>query len=370
MSLFGKKKKSASVAPVTTGAQPRPETKESVQQIKLTASTSVEKTIILFDDRKKTSKPSKNGLYVAEILLLDYCRRGKYPMSNNDYPKFWLYDYGIANVREALLSLETRGFIRLKTGREMLDTLTVPQLKLLLEEAGQPTTGKKADLLARLSDTVTDEFLDKTIKLKVYTLTPEGQTELDDNQYVPYMHRNHNLYTFHHEYKEPLTVWTLNQRFSEDDKRQYKDILDAELEAFYVWEDAQIEQFLQQIRGFDPAGYDRILNGIPEILLYDDPESKPKRTAKEEKSKNNFLINYITEIQIYDKLIFHLHNKTLRISIDKELYTDTLIRLLNAYDAYKHWAYSLGQPGQLWFDDSVDAFSRNKTQEEYLKAKE
>ena len=39
--------------------------------------------VIAFDERKQISFPSKNGLYVAEILLLEYCSKGKYPNPKN-----------------------------------------------------------------------------------------------------------------------------------------------------------------------------------------------------------------------------------------------------------------------------------------------
>ena len=42
--------------------------------------------VVTFEERKRISYPSSNGLYVAEILLLDYCRQGKYPKPSSGYP--------------------------------------------------------------------------------------------------------------------------------------------------------------------------------------------------------------------------------------------------------------------------------------------
>ena len=68
--------------------------------------TQFEKRVIPFDERKKISYPSRNGLYVAEILLLEYCSYGTYPQPKNGYPGFWWFAYGIRNVGFRLKSLE------------------------------------------------------------------------------------------------------------------------------------------------------------------------------------------------------------------------------------------------------------------------
>lgn len=46
--------------------------------------TQFEKKVIPFNERKTVTYPSKNGLYVPEILLLEYCKYGKYPKPSNE----------------------------------------------------------------------------------------------------------------------------------------------------------------------------------------------------------------------------------------------------------------------------------------------
>ena len=48
--------------------------------------------VITFEERKKTSYPSRHGLYVAEILLLEFCGLGKYPKPNGRYPGLWWFE--------------------------------------------------------------------------------------------------------------------------------------------------------------------------------------------------------------------------------------------------------------------------------------
>lgn len=74
--------------------------------------SSLSQRVIPFEGRKRISYPSARGLYVAEIMLLEYCNQGKYPKPSSGYPGFWWFKYGIRDVGHALESLEKRGFIR------------------------------------------------------------------------------------------------------------------------------------------------------------------------------------------------------------------------------------------------------------------
>lgn len=63
--------------------------------------TVFEKTVVTFEERKKTAVPSQRGLYPAQILLLEYCSYGTYPEPKNGYPGFWWFEYGIRDVDTA-----------------------------------------------------------------------------------------------------------------------------------------------------------------------------------------------------------------------------------------------------------------------------
>ena len=108
--------------------------------------TEMARKVITFDERKKTSYPSNRGLYVAEILLLEYCSYGKYPKPSGGYPGLWWFEYGIRDVGHALESLEKRGYLRWAPLDQCLSSLKVDELKQILDKAGLPTTGKKVDL--------------------------------------------------------------------------------------------------------------------------------------------------------------------------------------------------------------------------------
>lgn len=98
-------------------------------------------TIPDIDSMNANASPSKNGLFPNEILMLDYSR--KYKTNNNDFPGFWLYEYGVKQPQELLKSLENRGFIISGDVEDALVQLKVADIKAELTALGLTTTGKK-----------------------------------------------------------------------------------------------------------------------------------------------------------------------------------------------------------------------------------
>lgn len=156
--------------------------------------TMFERKVVTFDERKRTSIPSRNGLYVPEILLLSFC--GQYPNPKNGYPGYWWFQYGIRNVKEALDSLEARGFLVMDSG------------------------------------------------INKYRLTDLGEAEIEENAYVAYMHRN--------TVRTDFTVWDLNLLLGAGDKSRYLEII-AQINAKAEKEEkARNEESRTQLREIDP----------------------------------------------------------------------------------------------------------------------
>lgn len=185
--------------------------------------TAFERRVVTFEERKKTCIPSERGLYVAEILLLFYCSKGKYPHPKDGYPGFWWFKYGIRDVGKVLKSLEDRGFIKLGTAADAAASLKVAELKELLSAEGLPKTGKKADLVRRVAENIPgDKILAAGAELK-YHLTKLGEEELEDNAYVPYMHNNRNTTVegVKGAYGE-FNVWSVNRILGSGDKSSWR----------------------------------------------------------------------------------------------------------------------------------------------------
>lgn len=130
--------------------------------------------------------PSNNGLYPDEILMLFMA--SKYKTGNNDFPRYWEYNYKIKNPQEILTSLENRGFIQQGGLKETLSSLMVNDLKEELSANGLKTSGKKEELVNRLIDSVDCHVLETKFPNKPYKLTELGEDELKQNEYVIKIH--------------------------------------------------------------------------------------------------------------------------------------------------------------------------------------
>lgn len=175
-----------------------------------------QRKIVTFEERKKTSTISRNGLYVAEILLLQYVSYGTYPHPKNGYPAFWWFEYGIRNVGAKLQSLEERGFIRMSTPLESVSSLTAPQIKEILKAHNLPLSGKKDDLVQRIKENLTDNDVSDYISERKYALTDLGKNELSENEYVPIMHKSPDKTDENSMFGYSFNVWEVNRRLAQN----------------------------------------------------------------------------------------------------------------------------------------------------------
>ena len=183
--------------------------------------------VITFEERKKTTYPSSRGLYAAEILLLEYCKQGKYPKPAYGYPGFWWFKYGIRDVGHALESLEKRGFIRWRSKADSLAGMKADELKSILADRNLSKAGKKADLIARIIKEIPENEINIPDNMMKYELTETGKTELTENGYVPYMHKHSNATTEDSTFGEPFTVWGINRLFPDGDAKNWLQVVGA-----------------------------------------------------------------------------------------------------------------------------------------------
>ena len=178
--------------------------------------------VVPFDDRKETSYPSARGLYVGEIMLLDYCNKGNYPKPKSGYPGFWWFKYGIRDIGHALESLEKRGFLQWAPKTGSLKYMRVNELKQILSDAGLPTSGKKADLIERIILEISEDDITIPDYDAKYELTELGKAELKDNEYVPYMHNHRHLTTEDGRFGDTFTVWDINKLFPDGNTSDWR----------------------------------------------------------------------------------------------------------------------------------------------------
>lgn len=165
----------------------------------------------LLSDLIKNAIPSKQGLYPHEIIMLEYAPYFK--TSNNSFQNFWYYQYSVTDPQSILDSLYNRGFIEVGDLKSALEKLKLSELKDELKLLNQKVTGKKDELIDRLLENGDVGYLNHKYKERYFALTPKGEQELKENQYVSYLHRNRHM-----------TVWEMNQRIAQT-HYPYRDIL-------------------------------------------------------------------------------------------------------------------------------------------------
>lgn len=247
--------------------------------------TPFERTVITFEDRKKTAIPSNGGLYPAEILLLEYCSKGSYPKPKNGYPGFWWFTYGIRNVDTALQSLESRGYIVFGSAADSLKSLTVQQLKDILVTKGQPTTGKKADLVMRIAETISEsDLLAAGIQLK-YVLTEIGHQELEENAYVPYMHNAPNKTTEDDRFGMVFNVWSINRLLGTGDKSNWRAVVDEQEDIIKTETVSNNDSFMAELKKINPDSYRKLKDQDRQIGAV----QKAREKYNEDKDLNSYI---------------------------------------------------------------------------------
>ena len=246
--------------------------------------TIFETTVIPFEERKKTCIPSSSGLYVGEILLLSYCEKGKYPCPEYGYQAFWWFEYGIRNVGAVLSDLERRGFLYLLPAKECAQQLTVPKIKELLKDKGYGTSGKKADLITKVSECASDEELIAAGVIRRYALTEKGKKELEENVYVPYMHSN-QFKTRENTGDIEFNVWSINRELGNGSKTEWRSVVEAKEKMLQESRMNLHQAFLEREKARDPENY--------KLIKAQDDQIEVVNKRKEEYRQNRDLAAYI-----------------------------------------------------------------------------
>lgn len=220
MSFFDlfRKKLAQSVKPVAsdkmaTGTAKQPKSNIS-SFLKVTSEIipSVTDEVIPAEKRIKDAIASKHGLYPHEVLVLDYA--GSYYTEGNSFQGFWWYRYGVRDVDKCLRSLLDRGFLQVGNLQSAIEKETATVLKEELKKYGLKVSGKKDELVQRLITEIPHEELNSRFTKRTYQLTELGKQALDEEGYVPYIHR-HQI--------EDLDIWTLNKIIHEPPYMPYRD---------------------------------------------------------------------------------------------------------------------------------------------------
>lgn len=172
---------------------------------------------------KEEAIPSKNGLKPHEILMLSYAPR--YYVGCSQFPKFWHYEFDVDNPAGLLSNLEQRGFLQVASAKDCLDRLKVEELKAILKENGLSVSGRKSALIESIKANVNDEALAGKVDRKYYKLTPIGEEELKENEYVTY---------FGASLKYGISIWDMNKMLENYPKKLFRDRIWGTLNGRYA----------------------------------------------------------------------------------------------------------------------------------------
>lgn len=220
MSFFDlfRKKSPESVKPIApdkavdgTSKQTKPGISSFVRVTSEIISSAAEE-VIPAEKRIKSATKSKHGLYPHEVLVLDYA--GSYYMEGNSFQGFWWYRYGVRDVDKCLHSLLDRGFLQVGNLQSAIEKETATVLKEELKNHGLKVSGKKDELVQRLMTEIPHEELNSRFTKRTYQLTELGKQVLEEESYVPYIHR---------QTLEDLDIWSLNRIIHEPPYMPYRD---------------------------------------------------------------------------------------------------------------------------------------------------
>ena len=175
--------------------------------------------IIPLAERMENAYKSSNGLYPHEIIVLFYA--SKYSEQDTVFPGFWLYRYGISDVREILRDLFKKGFIKYASVEETVKHQKVPQIKEFLKKHRLKVTGNKDALIERVLQNVSQDELEQYFTTKYYELTELGIQEVESNQALIYIHN------------KPLNnidIWVANKWIYENPGIPFEDIVFEKLD--------------------------------------------------------------------------------------------------------------------------------------------
>ncbi|SFK12475.1 SAP domain-containing protein [Halobacillus dabanensis] len=133
------------------------------------------------------TKKLSNGLLPGEVLLIDWITGKK---QNVRFPQYYERTYGIKPER-SLKKLVKNGYISEATPVESLVSFKLPELKEALKSKQLKVSGKKADLISRISENFSDSevmsLVGDSLTLKV---TEKGEKTLEEYYYIVPAHRN------------------------------------------------------------------------------------------------------------------------------------------------------------------------------------
>lgn len=137
---------------------------------------------------KRLMEPLEEGLLPGEIILLDW---SNHKSEHANIPAYFEYDYGLnaAIDRHKLIRL---GYLTDASPSESLESLRMPELKDILRSNGQKVSGRKVDLIHRITEQIDENLYSSAIPIKSLVCTPTGDKLLKKYSHLVWAHKHNS----------------------------------------------------------------------------------------------------------------------------------------------------------------------------------
>lgn len=143
--------------------------------------------------------PKLQGDYAKAIFLNAYSLASPVK-AKTEYQSYLLYECGIRDAAAYHRTLITDGYLTASTLADKVSSLRVTELKLLLNELGEPVSGKKDALIQRALANGNADIISKYCTQDTYSISEKGVAFLQKNEDYVRLHKHRNWNIDWHEY--------------------------------------------------------------------------------------------------------------------------------------------------------------------------
>ncbi len=158
---------------------------------------------------------SASGLTPREILVLAYAP--SFTLDQTEFQAFWHWEYEISEPMDVVRRLMDKGYLVVGNAFDTLENQKATDIKELLRAHSLKLSGKKADLLQRIKENLSEEQISAQFPEKYFALTEKGREELDANAHILFSHRHKSI--------DGLDLWVLNKIVRENPGTGYRDLV-------------------------------------------------------------------------------------------------------------------------------------------------
>lgn len=152
----------------------------------------------------------------AKTVFLYYCKKAKPVRSEDDYPRYFFYDFNIINCAQYHKKLIMDGYLQEASINDTLNSLKTTQLKDILKLYELPKTGKKSVLIQRALNSIPESELNNLANLhSLYSLSNKGIEFLENHDEYVQLFKNNSYSINIDEYEKTKKKLGKNYSFND-----------------------------------------------------------------------------------------------------------------------------------------------------------